>query len=415
MLVFTQLTESFKFAMHALRNNRLRTFLSLLGITIGIFAIILVYSVVDSLEANIRNSVNKLGDNIIYIQKWPFGGGGGEYKWWQYLNRPEPLPRDAEELHKRMQKAENIVFAFGRESVVKVGNNSVEGTTVLGASYEFQEVWQFNLSDGRYFTELESNSGKPFCIIGADIAEGLFGTANPIGQRIKALGRKLTVVGTFEKTGKTLVGQDYDKMVLVPSTYLRKLINPVNNAGNVIMVKAKPNVTVSELSDELRGHLRAIHRLKPRVDDDFSLNEISILSQSISSVFQIISIAGTIIGGFSILVGGFGIANIMFVSVKERTGEIGIQKALGAKRSFILIQFLIESVMLCLVGGLIGLVLLVPIVYLATKAFEFDIFLSTYNVILGISLSLIIGVVSGAFPAILASRMTPVDAIRAKQ
>lgn len=414
MRIFTLLLESFKFARHALQNNKLRTFLSLLGITIGIFSIILVYAVVDSLEANIRNSINKLGDNIIYIQKWPFGGGG-EYKWWQYLNRPEPLPKDAVELEKRSTKAERFVFVFGQDGVAKVGSNSVDGASIIGATYYFQDVWQFNLGSGRYFTPLESSSGKPYCIIGADIAEGLFGNINPVGKSIKAKGRKLTVIGVFEKAGKTLVGQDYDKMVLVPASYLRKMLNPVNNQGNVIMVKAKPGVSVDELSDELRGNLRAIHRLKPRVDDDFSLNEISILSQSISSVFGIIGMAGTVIGGFSILVGGFGIANIMFVSVKERTSEIGIQKALGAKRNFILIQFLFESVMLCLVGGMLGLALLAPTVYVAANAFEFDLFLSTGNIVLGISLSLIIGIVSGALPAIMASRMTPVDAIRAKQ
>jgi putative ABC transport system permease protein len=413
VLIINQIIESFKFAMHALRNNKLRTFLSLLGITIGISAIILVYSVVDSLERNIRDSVNELGDNILYVQKWPFGGGA-EFPWWKYLNRPEPLPADAEALASRLTTSQDVVFVFGVSGTAKFKSNSVEAVNVNGATHGFADVWDFKLSDGRYFTESESNSGKPYAIIGADVAEGLFNTTNAVGKRIKVLGRKVSVVGVFEKSGTSLVGQNYDQMVHVPAAYLRKLRNPRTTQGNVVMIKAKPAISVDQLSDEVRGHLRAIHRLKPKVDDDFSLNEISMLSQSLDSLFGVLSIAGTIIGGFSILVGGFGIANIMFVSVKERTSEIGIQKALGAKNSFILIQFLFESVMLCLVGGAIGLIMVAPLVKVLSRSFEFELFLSLGNVILGVSLSLIIGLISGIIPAIMASRMSPVDAIRFK-
>jgi putative ABC transport system permease protein len=413
MLLLNQGMEGFKFALQALRNNKLRTFLSLLGITIGIFSIILVYSVVDSLEHNIRSSINSLGSNIIYIQKWPFGGSG-EYKWWNYLNRPEPQPRDALDLADRTQTAQHVVFVFGTGGNAKFKNNVVEQVDVIGATHAFADVWDFNLTEGRYFTELESNSGKPFCIIGADVADGLFASRDPIGKRIKVLGRKVTVIGVFEKTGQSLVGQNYDQMVHVPAAYLSKIRNPITMDGNLIMIKAKPEVTMDEMKDEVRGHLRAIHRLKPRVDDDFSLNEISMLSGQMDQLFFVVSIAGTIIGGFSILVGGFGIANIMFVSVKERTGEIGIQKAIGAKNAFILWQFLVESVMLCLLGGAIGLALVVPTVSLFTKFSGFYFFLSLNNVALGVILSFIIGLISGVVPAIMASRLNPVDAIRFK-
>lgn len=413
MLIFNQLSESFKFALHALQGNRLRTFLSLLGITIGIFAIILVYSVVDSLEKNIRNSVEELGDNILYVQKWPFGGGG-DFPWWKYLNRPEPLPKDADGIAKRSTKAAEIAYVFGTKANAKFRNNTVENVDMIGGSFGFAAIWNFNLSAGRYFTESESNSGKPYCIIGTDIAEALFSNSNPIGQRIKVKGRKLTVIGVFSKVGKSLIGQNYDEMVHVPVSYLQKILNPLNTQGNAIMIKANEGVSIGELEDETRGNLRALHRLKPKTEDDFSLNEISMLSQSLDSVFGVLGIAGTIIGGFSILVGGFGIANIMFVSVKERTGEIGIQKALGAKNSFILIQFLTESILLCLVGGVVGLVMVYGSTYLAAKAFEFNIYLSVANIFLGIGLSLMIGLISGFIPAWSASRMEPVDAIRFK-
>ncbi len=413
MLIFNQLTESFKFAMHALRGNRLRTFLSLLGITIGIFAIILVYSVVDSLEKNIRNSVESLGDNILYVQKWPFGGGG-DFPWWKYLNRPEPLPKDAEALAVQATKVAEIVYVFGTAGTVSYRNNTVENVRVVAGTHGFASLWNFSLSDGRYFTEAESNGGKPYCIIGATVAEGLFPNQNPIGKRIKVTGRKVTVIGIFDRVGKSLVGQNYDEMVHVPVAYLQRVLNPMNTQGNAIMLKAKPGVSLAELKDETRGNLRAIHRLKPKIEDDFSLNEISMLSQGLDSVFSVLGIAGTVIGGFSILVGGFGIANIMFVSVKERTAEIGIQKALGAKNSFILIQFLIESILLCLVGGVVGLILVFGATYFAAKAFEFEIYLSIGNTMLGIGLSIIIGLISGFIPAWSASRMEPVDAIRYK-
>jgi putative ABC transport system permease protein len=413
MLIFNQLSESFKFALHALQGNRLRTFLSLLGITIGIFAIILVYSVVDSLEKNIRSSVEELGDNILYVQKWPFGGGG-DFPWWKYLNRPEPYPKDAVALEKRSTKAANIAYVFGTNSNASFRNNTVENIDLIGGSYGFAAIWNFNLSRGRYFTEAESNSGKPYCIIGAEIAEALFANKNPIGKRIKVKGRKLIIIGVFTKVGKSLIGQNYDEMVHVPMAFLQRILNPLNTQGNAIMIKAKDGVSITELKDETRGNLRALHRLKPKIDDDFSLNEISMLSQSLDSVFGVLGIAGTVIGGFSILVGGFGIANIMFVSVKERTGEIGIQKALGAKNSFILIQFLTESIILCLAGGVVGLLMVYGSTYLAAKAFEFDIYLSAGNVILGIGLSLVIGLISGFIPAWSASRMEPVDAIRFK-
>ena len=413
MLIFNQLSESFKFAIHALRGNKLRTFLSLLGITIGIFAIILVYSVVDSLEKNIRSSVEDLGDNILYVQKWPFGGGG-DFPWWKYLNRPEPTPKDAEALSKLNTKGSEVVFVFGTGSNADYRSNTVENVEVIGGTYDFASLWSFELSQGRYFTESESNSGKPYCIIGVEIAEGLFGTRNPLGERIKVKGRKLTVIGVFKRVGKSLIGQNYDEMVHVPTAYLQRILNPKNTGGNAIMIKAKPGVSITELKDEVRGNLRAIHRLKPKVEDDFSLNEISMLSQSLDSVFGVIGIAGTVIGGFSILVGGFGIANIMFVSVKERTGEIGIQKALGAKKSFILIQFLTESIILCLVGGVIGLLMVYGSTFLAAKAMDFNIYLSAGNTVLGIGLSIIIGLISGFIPAYSASRMEPVDAIRFK-
>jgi len=407
------LKESFVFAFISLATNKLRTFLSLLGITIGIFAIILVYSIVDSLEKNIRDSVSQFGDNVVYVQKWPWGGGG-EYAWWKYLNRPVPLNSEVELLRRRSQYAENIAFGSSLGgATVKRDGFSASGVDVLGTTFEYNKIWNFELAQGRYFTEAEMSAGRPYCIIGASIAEGVFLPGEEIiGQRITISGQKLTVIGVFEKVGESLVGQSYDKMVIVPFKKVRMVVNTDKSDSNVIMVSAKEGVSIAQLKDELTGIMRSIRRLRPGADDNFALNDPSLISNQLDSLFGALGVMGTIIGMFSILVGGFGIANIMFVSVRERTNEIGIQKALGAKDFIILAQFLTESVVLCLLGGAAGLVLVGAAAYIAAKAFDLEIFLSLYNIALGLGLSASIGLVSGLVPAWMAARLNPVDAIR---
>ncbi|MGB0178099.1 MAG: ABC transporter permease, partial [Owenweeksia sp.] len=264
-------------------------------------------------------------------------------------------------------------------------------------------------------SEMESKSGSPVAIIGADIAEGLFGVQQTVDKEISMLGRKVRVLGVFKKQGKSLVGQDVDATILIPVNFARTLMN-VNNQDNAfIMAAAKPGVEMEALKDELRGAMRSVRRLKPRADDNFALNEISVLSNGLDMMFSIIGGAGAVIGMFSILVGGFGIANIMFVSVRERTNQIGIQKSLGAKNYFILLQFLLESVALCLVGGCLGLMAVYMGILIAGNNIEFDLSLSLGNVFWGIGISALIGVVSGFIPAWVASRLNPVDAIRSGQ
>lgn len=406
------LGESLRFASHALVVNKLRTLLSLLGITIGIFAIISVYTVVDSLELSIRNSVSQLGSDVVYVQKWPWGGGGGEFQWWKYMNRPEPSYREFKELERRMYAAEHLCYGASLSSTVKRGNNSVERTPVLGVTHNYLDIWKVELDQGRYYSKNESSSGRPVAIIGPDIADALFGSKNPLGQRIKLLGRQVTVIGVFKRVGKSLMGQDTDEMVLVPLLFMDQLINLDRQDGTMIMVKAKNSISLEELKQDLRGHMRALRRLKPKAEDNFALNEITLVSGGLDAIFYGIGLAGTAIGGFSILVGGFGIANIMFVSVKERTNQIGIQKSLGARNSFILSQFLFESVLLSLLGGAIGLLLVFALVKVGSSITGFDVFLTLGNVITGLGISLVIGLVSGIVPAFSAARMDPVEAIR---
>lgn len=407
--------ESFRFAWIALISNRLRTVLSLLGISIGIFAIIAVYAIVDSLEVNIRQSVSSLGKDVVYIQKWPWGGEDGEFAWWKYFQRPEMSVNDFKRLEDRKpNSAEVMAYVAGSTEVVKRGNSSVENVQVNGVSFDYGRLNALNIADGRYFSELEINVAKNVTVLGADIAEGLF--PGGLGQRpvIQVLGREFLVIGVLPKEGASLTGQSHDTKILIPYT-LFSLLKGDEMGGAAIQVKAKSGVEMAALKDELRVHMRAIRRLKPVAEDDFSLNETSVFSQGLDEMFGIIGLAGTIIGGFSILVGGFGIANIMFVTVRERTGQIGIQKALGATRSFVLMQFLMESTILSIIGGVAGLIFVAGALRLGTALSGFELYLSFSNVATGLLLSAGIGIISGLAPAYSAAKLDPVEAIRFNQ
>lgn len=405
--------ESFFFAWAALRANRLRTFLSLLGITIGIFSIITVFTIVDSLEHNLRSGIQELGNNVVFVQKWPWDFGE-DYPWWKYMNRPVPNVKEFDELKEKVQSAEAMAFHVSGRKTVKYGSNSAENVTITGASYEYNQITSFEIKDGRYFTELESENGRNLAIIGSTIADALFKNGeSPVGKQIKMFGSNMTVLGVFKKQGESLLGNSMDAQVLVPVNFVRNLVDiRSENADPYIAVKAKPGITNDQLKDELKGLMRGIRQLSPDANDDFALNEIKVISQGFDGMFAVVGLAGWIIGGFSILVGGFGIANIMFVSVRERTSLIGIQKSLGAKNYFILMQFLFESVFLSLIGGLIGLSIVYFLTYLAGDTFGMEIFLSRSNVILGITISFLIGIVSGFVPAYGASQLDPVEAIR---
>jgi putative ABC transport system permease protein len=411
-MIFLRLfTESLYFAWSALVNNKLRTFLSLLGVTIGILAIISVFTIVDSLEKNVRQSVSKLGSDVIYVQKWSWGAGDNEeYKWWEFLKRPQMKISELNKLQSRLQNSDASAFMISANRTVKFENNSVENAEILAVSFEWNKIRNFDLANGRYFTESEVKSGKNNVIIGQDIAAAFFPVQSSFGKEIKINGRKCSVIGVFKKEGQDITGNSLDQAVVVPIYFGKKFINKRSNP--MILVKAKDSASNTALKDELIGVMRSIRKLKPQMPDNFSLNEISLIGNQLDSLFSVIGLAGWVIGGFSILVGGFGIANIMFVSVKERTKIIGIQKALGAKNSFILTQFLLESVFLCIAGGILGLFLVFLLATSITNFTDFMVELSIQNITLGIFVSVVIGIISGITPALSASKLDPVEAIR---
>jgi putative ABC transport system permease protein len=403
------------FAMSALRANLLRTLLSLLGVTVGIFAIIAVFTMVDSLELNIRQSMSFLGDKVLRVQKWPWIFEG-KYPWYKFVNRPVSSVKDFKYLEKNLQNAQAIsLFASKEGRLVKHGNNSMDDINVTGITYYFNQVSDVRLKEGRYFTQRETENNSRSAIIGQDMAKTLFPEQSPIGQTISVKGKRFSVIGVMEKQGDNLIGApSNDITCLIPYPAFAEMY-PVN-AGwiePVICIKGKKtDPGLQWLEGEVRGLMRNRRGLKSFEDDNFAINRPEMIAKAITGIFDAVSLAGAIIGSFSILVGGFGIANIMFVSVKERTSIIGIQKSLGARNSFILNQFLFEAVFLSLIGGMAGLLLVSSLTLIPMD--EFKIVLTAGNIATGLLLSAGIGLISGLAPAIHAAGLNPVDAIRSK-
>lgn len=414
MLLTRLIIESFAFAFNSLKVNKLRTILSLLGITIGIFAIISVFTVIDSLERYIRDSLNSLGNNMVYIQKWPWmpPEGETEYPWWRYLNRPVPELEEAEELLKRGKTIEDVAFLFGFSRTVQAGSDQMNNVSIFATDYGLLNVWNLKVEKGRYFTENEMRNGTPVAVIGSEIADKLFSGLDPINQTIKIQGTKFQVIGVYEKMGRDEFGTSMDKNVHISVTKSFYMIDVRDrDRGQTICVKAKPNVDTDKFVAELEGIMRNLRQLKPMEENDFALNEVSLVSNQFDQFFVAFNFAGWIIGGFSILVGGFGIANIMFVSVKERTKIIGIQKSLGAKRYFILLQFIFEAIVLSVIGGIIGLLLVFIGTIIVRYVSDFTIVLTVGNIITGLMISSIIGFIAGLLPARSAARLDPVVAM----
>lgn len=406
------LSESLIFAVKSVIVNRLRTFLSLFGISIGIFSIISVFTALDWMEKSIRDSISSLGDNVLYVHKFPWGFEPN-LAWWDLIKRPQISERDYEAVLRRSSRAEAVSLQTSQRVNLKYRNNVANEVGAAAVTENYENVRSFEIEEGRYFSKYEESSGKNVIILGAVLAERLFGEADPLGKVITISNFKVTVIGVFKKEGKGGLSDDgMDEVALIPMNFARTFINVRNRFVDMtLIVKAKPNVQIQELTDETRMILRAARRIPPDAEDDFSVNRASLISQGFDAVFAGINLGGWVIGGFAILVGGFGIANIMFVSVRERTNIIGIQKALGAKRSFILRQFLFESVLLSIAGGLIGLFLIFIGTLGINYFYELNMHLTFGNFFLAIFISAVIGIVAGYAPAYSAAKMDPVEAI----
>ncbi len=407
------LHESWQSAYRTVVLNKLRTLLSLLGVTIGIFSMVSVFAVLDSMKSNMKKSLDSFGTDVVVMEKWPWAPEEGtEFAWWEYMNRPVVTLREHEALKNRTDKIQAACFMGLIRADVEYIDNLVENLQIWGVSEEFEGIRSFNLLRGRFLTSMEINSGRDICVIGYTIADELFQGQNPLGRTIRFKGKDATVVGVFAKEGKSLLGGgSMDNMVLIPIRYFSTVADlSSDNTSPQIWIKPVEGVSVDELKEELQLSMRSIRRLSPRAKNNFALNETSLMSGMIEQIFGVVNVAGWFIGIFAVLVGAFGIANIMFVSVKERTNIIGIQKALGAKSHYIILEVLNESVLLSLIGGLLGLLLIYIGTFIA-KGQGFDIFLSAGNIITGLIISSTVGLIAGLMPALTAARLDPVKAI----
>jgi len=414
LTVFYIVWNSFKMALQELISNKLRTFLSLFGITIGIFCIIGVLATVESLEAKVQNDIKNLGSNTIYIDKWDYGGGP-DYPWWKFVKRPYPKYREMEAIKLRSSLASFVCYTIRGNGNLEYSDNILNGISCYGVTEDFNSVLAVNVEFGRYITESEFKQGAPVAILGYTNAENLFGNAErAVGQQVKLQGKNFRVEGVTKKQGQSFVNAwQFDEAVVIPYKIMAGMYTVEQSSPN-IMVKGKENISSAGLIDELRGIMRSVHRLSPRQEDDFALNDINMFSQQTSTLFGSINIGGWAIAGLSLIVGAFGVANIMFVTVRERTGQIGLKKAIGAKSSTILTEFLLESAFLCLLGGLIGLILVFILTKILSTFMPFPINISLHTLTLAISICLVVGVLAGIIPASTAAKMNPVVAIRMK-
>lgn len=411
LLYLRLLKESLTFAINALRNNKLRTLLSLLGVTIGIFSIIAVLAAVDSLDKKISKDLSSLDKNTIYLMRFSFGPS--EIPQWKREQFPNVKYDEYISLKNSLNNTDQVGYQLWVNSeTLKYDSKTVADVRVNPSSFEMGDIDGLSFDKGRFYNESESNSGTAVIVLGYEIAQGLFGDMDPIGKNIRLYGQRFTVIGVIAKQGAGFFGDSNDTSVYLPANFLRRMYGDSDSMTPMIILKPTKGVDMEAYKAEVAQKLRAIRGMKAGEIDNFFINVLSGFTDFIDGILGQMNVVGWIISGFSLLVGGFGIANIMFVSVKERTNLIGIQKSLGAKNRFILFQFLFEAIILSVIGGIIGLLMVWGIAFVLTKALDFEFVLSLGNIILGTTLAALIGLISGILPAISAANLDPVEAIR---
>lgn len=409
--------NSFKMSLQELKNNKLRSALSLTGVAFGIFCIISVLALVNSLKTKVEDDIKQFGTNTIYIDKWDYAGGN-DYPWWKYMNRPTPKYDEVNFIKEKSTLAKYVCYFNSTSANVKHDDDQVNNAGIYGVSEEFTNIQTVNIAYGRYLSETEFQRGNPVGVIGYELATQLFGNAErAIDKSVMFDGKKVNITGVIEKQGKSILnGFDYDHCIILSYRAFAATYN-VNgdNSQPFIMVNGKDNVPSAALVDELKGVMRQLRQLKPLQDENFALNDVGAIgSSSIGSFFGSVNIGGWAIAGLSLIVGAFGVANIMFVTVRERTSQIGLKKALGAKKRTILTEFLLESAFLCIIGGIMGLTLVWLLTLALNSVLPFPMVIAPSIIITAFSICVVLGIISGIIPAFIAARMNPVDAIRSK-
>lgn len=420
MRIFPVYGEALKMSFMALVNNKLRSALSVLGITIGIFCVVSVYALVHSLEKSLNNQFSKYGSDVLFVQKWSWDDFGENYPWWNFLKRPESSPEEAEFLSRRLDPAlySSIAFMYNFNRDISAGKEAVKSASIRSISHNYNQIQDVPVSEGRYFSGDESSAGRAVVILGNDIARNLFPGSSALGKQVRIGSFVATVVGVCEYQGSNMMGSSVDDAVFIPSKWALGIM-PYRYANEVqIMVKSAKGGKLDDLKIEVNRLMRQFRKLKPNQENNFSVNQMTMITDAISGMFGQIQKIGIVIGGFAMLVGSFGVANIMFVSVKERTREIGIQKSLGAKNWFIRTQFLLESVWLSIAGGGIGLIfvwlLLLVLDVFAKQSMGngVELSLGLEDIYMGVITSFVVGLLAGFLPAQAAAKMSPVEAMR---
>jgi putative ABC transport system permease protein len=404
---------SFKMALQEFRSNKLRTFLSLLGITFGIFCIISVLSTISSMQLAVNKDLKSFGNKTIYIDKWQYSGGP-DYPWWKYIKRPVPKFEEVKLLKLKVPDAANVSFGIDGNSNVDYGDNTLTGVQYYGNTEDFDKIEQVTIGTGRYIQQVDFDRGTPYVVMGYRIAERLFTKAEKaVGHSVKLKdGKTAIVIGVMQKQGKSLIDAwDFDNSILLTYNFMKQMFRE-NYSNPKILAQAGPAITSVALVDELRGAMRSIRKLTPTQEDNFALNNIDNLSKFLDPIFAGMNVGGWAIAALSLIVGMFGVANIMFVTVRERTSQIGLKKAIGAKRGTILMEFLLESAFLCIIGGLIGLAAVFVLTLIFSAVMSFPVYIPLNIILLAVCICLFTGVSAGIIPAFIAARMDPVVAIR---